>query len=41
MGLPDGSWHDQGDPVGAVMGNGNGFQPVTLYGGGNGNGVKL
>jgi hypothetical protein len=36
MGLPSGSWHDDGDPFGAVQGDGNGFQPVTLYGGGRG-----
>jgi hypothetical protein len=36
MGLPNGSWHDPDDPFGAVQGDGNGFQPVTLYGGGEG-----
>lgn len=36
MGLPSGSWHDEGDPFGAVQADGNGFQPVTLYGGGGG-----
>jgi hypothetical protein len=28
MNLPSGSWHDQGDPFGAVMRDGNGFVPI-------------
>ncbi len=36
MGLPDGNWHSDEDPFGAIQGDGNGFQPVTLYGGGAG-----